>query len=45
LEILPHHEKIELLYRGSNDGFKFCEFENKFFNKEKTVLVIKSKEK
>ncbi len=44
IKILPSYEKIELIYRGSNDGFKFSDFERKFFKKKRNVLLIKSKE-
>ncbi len=42
--MLPNFEKIELVYRGTDDGFLFSDFERKFFNKQKTVWLLKSKD-
>jgi hypothetical protein len=33
IKMLPNFDAIDLIYRGTDNGFKFSDYEKKFFNK------------
>ena len=41
---MPEHKEAKLIYRGSEDGFKQANFDNKCLNISPSFLIIKSKE-
>ena len=42
LKLLPKPYKIELIYRGSDDGFKSADFHKKCDDRGATLIIIKS---